>query len=50
MKVESTKGSWEAGVDGAEPGILMPANPQPGMIYRLEFYENEAEDNLSIAA
>ena len=45
MKVKSTKGSWEAGVDGAEPGILMPANPQPCLIYRQVFYENEAEDN-----
>ncbi|MCZ6519968.1 MAG: hypothetical protein O6848_00550 [Bacteroidetes bacterium] len=48
--MESTKGSWEAGVDGAEPGILMPANPLPGMIYRPEFYEIEADDNLRIGA
>lgn len=37
-------GSWEAGVDGAEPGILMLANPAPGHRYRQEFYEDEAED------
>ncbi|MDQ3976454.1 MAG: hypothetical protein M3264_08005 [Thermoproteota archaeon] len=27
-KVVSTKGSWEAGVDGAKPGIIMPADPR----------------------
>lgn len=40
----STEGSWEAGVDGAEPGILMLANPRPGLSYRQEYYEDEAED------
>jgi len=28
---KSTKGSWQAGVDGAQPGILLPARPRPGM-------------------
>ncbi len=37
-------GSWEAGVDGAKPGITMWANPMPRMAYRQEFYEGEAED------
>lgn len=40
----STKGSWEAGVDGAEPGIVMYADPQVGQAYRQEFYAGEAED------
>jgi hypothetical protein len=40
----STAGSWEAGVDGAEPGILMLAEPHPGDAYRQEYYEGEAED------
>jgi len=40
----STEGSWEAGVDGAEPGILMLADPRPGVSYRQEYYEGEAED------
>jgi hypothetical protein len=31
--------SWEAGVDGAQAGIIMPANPKPGDVYRQEFYE-----------
>ena len=33
-KVASTAGSFEAGVDGAQAGIAMPANPEPGMAYR----------------
>jgi hypothetical protein len=37
-------GSFEAGVDGAEPGIVMPAQPEAGMTYRQEYYEGEAED------
>jgi hypothetical protein len=52
-KPESTAGSFEAGVDGAQPGIIMPANPQPGTTYRQEYYAGEAEDNgevLSIDA
>ena len=44
----TTSGSFEAGVDGALPGIIMPADPQPGMRYRQEFYEGEAEDNGEI--
>jgi hypothetical protein len=30
--------SWESGVKGAQPGIIMPANPQPGDAYRQEYY------------
>lgn len=41
-------GSWEAGVDGAEPGILMLANPVIGTKYRQEFYVGEAEDEGEI--
>ena len=44
-EVASTKGSFEAGVDGALPGIIMPANPIDGMRYRQEYYEGKAEDN-----
>src|SRR5688500_1136918 len=49
-KPVSSSGSFEAGVDGAEPGIVVPADPQPGMTYRQEFYEGEAEDQGSIVA
>ena len=44
-KVTTKEGSWEAGVDGALPGVIMPAHPVPGLKYRQEFYEGEAEDN-----
>ena len=44
----SREGSFEAGVDGALPGIIMPANPEPGMRYRQEYYEGEAEDNGAV--
>jgi hypothetical protein len=40
----SPAGSWEAGVDGALPGIIMKANPQVGDAYRQEFYRGHAED------
>lgn len=51
-EIVSRSGSFEAGVDGALPGIIMPADPQPGMKYRQEYYPGEAEDNgevLSVA-
>ena len=30
--------SWLSGVDGAKPGIIMPAHPKPGDRYRQEYY------------
>ena len=47
-KVVSRAGSWEAGVDGAQPGIAMPADPQDGMAYRQEYYAGEAEDRAEV--
>jgi hypothetical protein len=47
-KVSSTAGSWEAGVDGAQPGVVMPAEPEVGMTYRQEYYEGEAEDAAEV--
>jgi len=47
-KPKTKEGSWEAGVDGALPGIIMPANPQVGMTYREEYYKGHAEDGASI--
>lgn len=44
-KLASRQGSWEAGVDGAQPGIMVPAQPRGGMRYREEYYRGEAEDN-----
>jgi hypothetical protein len=44
-EVSSTEGSWEAGVDGALPGVVAPADPTVGLAYRQEYYAGEAEDN-----
>ena len=40
------KGSWEWGVDGALPGIVMWADPSAHVneVYRQEYYPREAED------
>jgi hypothetical protein len=43
-KVVTRKGSWEAGVDGAQPGIVMLGDPRVGDAYRQEYFEGEAED------
>ena len=47
-EVVSTEGSWEAGVDGAQAGIILPAEPQAGMAYRQEYYAGQAEDAAEI--
>jgi hypothetical protein len=47
-KVATTAGSWEAGVDGAQPGVLVPAEPEDGMTYRQEYYAGEAEDAAEV--
>ena len=47
-KLVDRKGSFEAGVDGAQPGIVMPANPEPGLTYRQEYYKGEAEDKAEV--
>jgi len=39
-----TSGSWEAGVHDAEPGLIMPADPEIPQAYRQEFLSGEAED------
>jgi hypothetical protein len=49
-EVVTRAGSFEAGVDGAEPGIIMPADPEAGMTYRQEYYEGEAEDLGAVVA
>lgn len=47
-KVVSTSGSWEHGVDGAYAGVIMPAKPRPGLVYRQEYYKGEAEDRAKV--
>src|SRR6266508_3673009 len=46
--VISTEGSWEAGVNGAEPGIIMEANPKKGDKYQQEFAAGVAEDMAQV--
>jgi hypothetical protein len=41
-------GSWKAGRDGAEPGILLPFTPQVGDVIRQEVSYGEAEDVIRI--
>lgn len=38
------EGSWEAGIDGALPGIIMMAKPLLGKSYRQEYLKGVAED------
>jgi hypothetical protein len=41
--------SWRSGVDGAKPGIIMPADPQAGDKYRQEYYpQGEALDEATV--
>ena len=47
-EVATRAGSFEAGVDGALPGVIMPADPADGLAYRQEYYAGEAEDNGEI--
>lgn len=48
-KVVSTAGSWEAGVNGAQPGIIMHKSPPVGgPPYRQEYLRGEAEDMAQV--
>lgn len=42
--IATRAGEWQAGVDGAQPGIVMLAAPRVGDYYRQEFYRGRAED------
>ena len=46
--VVTTAGSWEGGVDGAQPGVIMPADQQVGSTYREEYLAGEAEDAAQV--
>ena len=48
--IVSTAGSWEAGVAGAKPGIIMFAQPVVGKFYRQELFLGEAEDAAEVLA
>jgi hypothetical protein len=45
-----TSGSFEAGRNGADAGIAMPAHPTVGLTYREEYYKGHAEDRTKVLA
>jgi hypothetical protein len=47
-KPVSKEGSWEAGVDGAQAGIVMLAHPRVGRRYRQENYPGHAMDAAKV--
>jgi hypothetical protein len=47
-EVTTREGTWKAGVDGAQPGIIMPADPVIDLTYRQEFYAGQAEDQATV--
>lgn len=48
--VVSHEGAWLAGVNGAQPGIMMPSNPQVGQTFYQEYAEGVAQDMSSVVA
>ena len=46
--VSSTHGTWEAGVDNAQPGVVMKGDPKVGDHYRQEYRPGEAEDEAEV--
>jgi len=46
----SHAGAWEAGVDGALPGVLMPGSPSVGDRYYQEYLADVAEDFGEVVA
>ena len=49
-KAVSRDGAWTAGVDGAQPGVVMLADPEIGDVYRQEYLAGEAEDQAEVIA
>jgi hypothetical protein len=49
-QVVSTEGSWEAGVNGARPGVIMLAAPEIGVRYQQEFAAGVAEDMAKVVS
>jgi hypothetical protein len=49
-KPSSKHGSFEAGIDGAQPGVVVPAHPRRGLRYRQEYYKGQAEDRARVVS
>jgi len=47
-KLTDTTGSWQAGVSGAQPGIIMKAHPAVGDSFYQEYLKGEAEDQADV--
>ncbi|MEU4191792.1 hypothetical protein AB0E69_07840 [Kribbella sp. NPDC026611] len=47
-RVVSREGTFHAGVDGAQPGVVMQAHPQLGRYFRQEWYAGQAEDVFKV--
>jgi len=48
-KLVRASDSWETGVNGARPGIIVSGHPQPGDVYRQEYYPpGEALDQAHV--
>jgi hypothetical protein len=47
--ITSIEGSFQGGLNGAKPGIVMEANPKVGDFYRQEFDLGNAEDMAEVA-
>jgi hypothetical protein len=45
-----SSGSFQAGQNGADAGIAMPAHPYAGETYREEYYKGHAEDRSTVIA
>jgi hypothetical protein len=48
--VTTTSGSWQAGVQGARPGVFMYARPRVGQAGRQELLEGQAEDRFQVVS
>jgi hypothetical protein len=46
-KTITTEGSWQAGRNGARPGLFMPRDPRRGQSFRQEYYKGHAEDHFA---
>ena len=46
--VVSTDGSFQAGVNGAQPGVFMQAAPEVGRQFRQEWFQDQAEDVFKV--
>src|SRR4051812_36717515 len=47
-RVVDRSGSFHAGVEGAQPGVFMQAEPQLGRRFRQEWFRGEAEDTFRV--